>query len=238
MTNISLELLGINKYEAQAYEALIKLGKSSAAEISRESRVPYGRIYDVLNSLLSQGLIIVVPEPTKKFMASNPENLDKLLQKKSEQIKQLKEQITQLKQIYNITEKEPIEVAKGKRNFSELLHKMNTPKNYEYCIKFKVDPNPKWMRDSKKRVKEGVILKTLVKYDETTKKNIDLWQKSGAKTQMRKLEFDNIAARIIDDKEILFALIESNVTVLIRDKQFTKLMKKFFEYTWDKSEKI
>lgn len=233
-----LELLGLNKYEATSYEALVKLGKAGAQEISRESTVPYGRIYDVLNSLVAKGLIVVIPEPTKKFMASDPENLNKILNDKLKAINNLKSEIQELKKIYEVTEQEPIEIAKGKRNFSELLHKMDTPKKYEYTIKFKVDTKPEWIRDSKKREKEGVVLKTLVKYDETTKKNIETWNKSGAKKQMRKFEFDNIAARIVDDKETLFALIESNVTILIRDKQFTKLIKKFFEIAWEKSEKI
>ncbi|MGC9112137.1 helix-turn-helix domain-containing protein [Acidilobus sp.] len=50
-------LLGVNKYEAAAYLALLKLGKAKPQDIAKESSVPSQRIYDVLRSLESMGLV-------------------------------------------------------------------------------------------------------------------------------------------------------------------------------------
>jgi len=94
---MELELLGLNKYEARAYEALLQLGKASAPEIAQESGVPYGRIYDTLNSLVSKGLVIIIPEKTKKFAPAPQDNLEKLISERVAKISKLKEDLTKLK---------------------------------------------------------------------------------------------------------------------------------------------
>ncbi|MBW3022798.1 helix-turn-helix domain-containing protein, partial [Candidatus Woesearchaeota archaeon] len=48
---MDLKELGLTENEAKAYETLLRLGKTSASHISKESGVPYGRIYNVLSSL-------------------------------------------------------------------------------------------------------------------------------------------------------------------------------------------
>ena len=68
-----LRQLGLNKYEAEAYLALLSLGISGAFIISKESGVPFGRIYDSLNTLEMKGFVEVVPSKPKKYKAVNPE---------------------------------------------------------------------------------------------------------------------------------------------------------------------
>ena len=53
-------------------EAVLKLGKAGASEISKESGVPYSRIYDVLASLEHKGLVKIIPEKGKKFIRATP----------------------------------------------------------------------------------------------------------------------------------------------------------------------
>ena len=54
---MDLSLLGLNLYETNAYKALILLGEATAAQTSKESEVPYGRIYDVLAALEQKGFV-------------------------------------------------------------------------------------------------------------------------------------------------------------------------------------
>ncbi|MBA3749778.1 MAG: TrmB family transcriptional regulator [Nitrosopumilus sp.] len=51
----SMESLGLTNYEIRVYTTLLDSGASTAAEISKKSRVPYSKIYDVLNSLYVRG---------------------------------------------------------------------------------------------------------------------------------------------------------------------------------------
>ena len=65
---MDLKLLGLTDYEEKVYITLAKSGKSSAGEISRESNVPYGKIYVILEKLEAKNLVNIIPEKTKKFI--------------------------------------------------------------------------------------------------------------------------------------------------------------------------
>jgi len=54
-TRVALREMGLNAYEIDAYAALLEVGEMTAMEISREAKVPYSKIYEVLNSLKEKG---------------------------------------------------------------------------------------------------------------------------------------------------------------------------------------
>ncbi len=56
-TKETLRAMGLNAYEVDAYLALLESGQLTAMEISREAKVPYSKIYEVLNSLKEKGWI-------------------------------------------------------------------------------------------------------------------------------------------------------------------------------------
>ena len=238
MKEINLELLGLNKYEARAYEALVRLGKAGASDIARDSGVPYGRIYDVLNSLVSKSLVIIIPEKAKKFAPASPDALEKLLFAHLRNIEKVQAEIKNLKSIYVPAAEEPIEIVKGRRNFYKLIHKMPESRKYKYAYKFTSEVLPAWISSTKKQLRNGVDVRTFVKYSEETKPNIEKWQKLVPKLKQKEFDFDKVAGQIIDGKAVFFALVESNTTVLIRDKPFARLMKKLFEAAWEKAEEV
>jgi sugar-specific transcriptional regulator TrmB len=56
-TRETLREMGLNAYETDAYVALLEVGQMTAMQISREAKVPYSKIYEVLNSLKEKGWI-------------------------------------------------------------------------------------------------------------------------------------------------------------------------------------
>jgi len=56
-TRNALREMGLNAYEIDAYMALLEVGQMTAMEISREAKVPYSKMYEVLNSLKEKGWI-------------------------------------------------------------------------------------------------------------------------------------------------------------------------------------
>lgn len=63
-----LRKMGLNAYETDAYLTLLEGGKLTAMEISREAKVPYSKIYEVLNSLKQSGWIrSTETRPSKYF---------------------------------------------------------------------------------------------------------------------------------------------------------------------------
>jgi HTH-type transcriptional regulator, sugar sensing transcriptional regulator len=67
-TRDALHEMGLNAYEVDAYIALLEGGEMTAMEISQETKVPYSKMYEVLNSLKEKGwLKSGDSRPTKYF---------------------------------------------------------------------------------------------------------------------------------------------------------------------------
>jgi HTH-type transcriptional regulator, sugar sensing transcriptional regulator len=56
-TRDALREMGLNAYEIDAYIVLLEGGQMTAMEISEEAKVPYSKMYEVLNSLKEKGWI-------------------------------------------------------------------------------------------------------------------------------------------------------------------------------------
>ncbi len=54
-TRAALREMGLNAYEIDAYIVLLEGGQMTAMEISQEAKVPYSKMYEVLNSLKEKG---------------------------------------------------------------------------------------------------------------------------------------------------------------------------------------
>ncbi|MBU4374732.1 MAG: hypothetical protein KKD69_04805 [Euryarchaeota archaeon] len=96
-----LKMLGLNTYETRAYIALLSLGAAEASTISARTRIPRGRIYDVLNSLVENNLVESQDSRPKRFRAVAPkialknlvEQRNKELERKSRQLNRLVSEI-------------------------------------------------------------------------------------------------------------------------------------------------
>ncbi|MHA2102638.1 MAG: TrmB family transcriptional regulator [Candidatus Hodarchaeales archaeon] len=90
ISSTELENFGLSNYEAKTYLNMLSMGLSTAKEISDESEVPFGRIYDVLGSLEDKGLIERQDSRPKKYLANEPKIIMKnLLAIKNQELDQL-----------------------------------------------------------------------------------------------------------------------------------------------------
>jgi sugar-specific transcriptional regulator TrmB len=63
-----LREIGLNAYEIDAYVALLESGQMTAMEISKKAKLPYSKIYEVLNSLKDKRWVkSVETRPTKYY---------------------------------------------------------------------------------------------------------------------------------------------------------------------------
>lgn len=86
--------LGLSEYEKRVYRTLLRTGPTTAKELSEESEVPMGRIYDVLNGL--EGIDLVRSQTAsrpKRYAAVEPEAaLDRLLAERRAELDERAEQ--------------------------------------------------------------------------------------------------------------------------------------------------
>ena len=79
--------IGLNAYEAAVYLSLLKMGVSEASTVYKDSKVPYGKIYSVLESLIGKGLVEVQASRPKKFRAVDPElSLDIVFERRKAEV--------------------------------------------------------------------------------------------------------------------------------------------------------
>lgn len=68
-----LKSLGLTKYEAQVYIALLKVVSATASEIHEISTVPRASVYPVLDQLREKKLVSVARSTPKRFAALSPD---------------------------------------------------------------------------------------------------------------------------------------------------------------------
>jgi Sugar-specific transcriptional regulator TrmB len=73
MTTVDLlQNIGLNKYEAEAYYALLTHGPLTGYEVGKYSQVPGSRSYEILERLLEKGLALVQPGDPPRYSAQDP----------------------------------------------------------------------------------------------------------------------------------------------------------------------
>lgn len=228
--------LGLTKNESMVFETIVRLGKAGSSMISKESGVSYSRIYDILSSLEHKGLVKIVPEKGKKFIPGDPGVLKSLIENKRKVLTELDEEVGELKAIYTAAAKEAVEIARGKRNFYKLVREMSKPKKSEYNIKYSSEYNPIWEREKRGYLKKGIEIKELVRVDKESIDNIKTWL--NINKNIKEIPNKGVAISIVDDSEILIALIKSNTIIIIRDSPFVKLMSELFKSYYNHAENL
>ena len=232
---MDLSELGLSQYEQQAYASLLRLSKATASEISRDSGVVYGKIYEVLARLESKGLVVVIPDKTKLFVPGDPKELAKLVKKKQQALLTLENQVKDFQLQYTQREEEPVVLARGKKAWPKVLKLHREAKEFAYGVRSKVEIRPDTLRNLKRQLKHGIDARNLLNYRPVYQKNANRIAKLGGDT--RKYSGSEVSLSITD-KEVLIILIQSNTNVLIRDKAFILLMKDMFEALHGKCERI
>ncbi len=223
---MDLQELGLTANESKVYETLLKYGALTAANCAKQSQVPYGRIYTVLDSLERKGLIKILPEQTKKFVPSDPQELDELITKKKDSLDALKQKIKAYKTLYHERKPEAIQISYDRHNFHKLVAQMKKAEHYSYSIKYAFATDPAFMRDVKELTAQKVDYRALGRIDKETAPSVKKWHT--ITTHIRHIPNEGVAVSIIDDEEMLISCITTNTMMLIKDKPLIKLMKELF----------
>lgn len=96
MIEKTLKELGLAENTVAVYKKLLELGSGSARQIAENMGMPRPSIYDHLNILLEQGLILErLEDGKKKFVPSGPKQLKILVKEKVEMLEQESKKVDQ-----------------------------------------------------------------------------------------------------------------------------------------------
>ncbi len=229
---------GLTKNEAKVYLALLKLGKATAAEITKKSGVHRVNVYDVLDRLMEKGLISTIHRSKKRiYEAANPNQLSKLL----------KEKEAALNQILPTLEKE-FEIKKEKKNAYHFFGPEGVMQSYYMMLEQNQTLyamggsglNRKYLKHrhemwTKERIKANIPVKAL--YYESTRENKEKSHSDDKTVDIRFIPDKYTTSCMVDicgDLVVNLLPIEGNImAIVIENKELADSYRQFFQNMWD-----
>jgi len=246
MTNIEtvLSKLELTNGETKAYLALLKLGPSKVGPIVSASKVSYSKIYDVLDRLVTKGIVsFTIKEKTKLFQAISPNRLLEIVEKKEEEIKNTRKELQNIMpelELYSMKyTREEAEIFKGFKGLKtayEIFLKDIDKKTIIYFFYIYNDENSR------------LIDKFYTEMFELYKSKGHKWQ--GIETQNNSkmkapsfMEFRSVNfpipvnADISESSVLIISWSKEPTAILIRSKDIANNFRKYFESCWKLTKK-
>ncbi|MHA2227470.1 MAG: TrmB family transcriptional regulator [Candidatus Hodarchaeales archaeon] len=252
-------MFGLSNYESRVYLALLSSGIRTAKEISDESKIPIGRIYDVLNSLEDKGLADKQESRPKKFAAKEPKNaINNLLSMKKTDFLSLTEKAVVIEEkLCHLHTEKPDEslfwsVALGQKAISRYIEKISeAEKKLQLIINFRVAariPQKDVIKNLINTLKilsiNGVSIRILISgvkprsLEEEYLNSIGLFFEILDRVEIKHTRITTTAFDIIDDEKVLLKVMnpvkpdEFLAWIFVWQKKFAMELKPKFRELW------
>lgn len=235
----TLSEIGLDKYEAIVYSALLKRVIASPAEISKETKIPLTRAYSLLDALSEKGLANVVPGRPVRFQAA-PLDVG-LIPRINEKIKKLEELKTEIKKIEDEILERRVEKTVNLYQSWSIIRKIyakslkNVKKEAFYFLRFgRIDDEIYELME--KSIKKGVKIKILgPKMKETTN---TAFRYKNIGCEVRFVEINKaplVNFSVIDDESTYLNIYkedEATLLVEINNSETAEFFKNIFMSLW------
>ncbi|NQV91860.1 TrmB family transcriptional regulator [Candidatus Woesearchaeota archaeon] len=243
--------LGLTKGEIDVYLALNKLGETTTGKLVKESKVSKSKVYDILEKLISKGLVgYIIKDNVKHFSTNDPKMILNYVKKQEEELEQTKIKIQQdlLPQLIlarqTATTQRLAEIYEGYQGLKAIREElMATFKPNETLLvlgapKIANEKWEGWLLDfHKKRIKHKIKMKII--YDADAKKFGEIRKKMSL-TEVRYLPKANASLNWIDifPNAVMFGMVlKTPIAFVVRDKELAKSFKVYFNIMWAQTKK-
>jgi len=128
----NLSDIGLSKYESKVYLTLITEGISTAKTVSDVTGIPYGKVYEIINTLSQKGFVIVLPTKPMKYRAISPHQAVQIEKKNAqEKLKKIESHFLELEQQFERNK----QFTGVKNNFNVISGRSNVINKLEEMIK-------------------------------------------------------------------------------------------------------
>ena len=235
-------MVGLNTYEAKAYDALILLGASTASRVAKKSGVPSGKIYPTLDSLQEKGFITITSGRPKTYRAISPEiALGMALASEKERLQSLTKTTEDIIAAYSkrepLKEEKPQDVVETylghSAGFTRSITLHNQAQRYWKTISH-LTINKNHLDACSKAIKRGVKIQAITNVKETTLERVQQWKKRGV--EVRFLEELPFRVSIYDDKGVIFRFSHEKskqyISTHLRNVKLAVGMSSLFDSLW------
>ena len=244
-----VDQLDLNSYEKEIFLFLTGVDNADANSIYKGTKVPKGRIYSVLNSLVEKNFVNIIPTSPKKYKVDNvKESLKNYLHSKKSIINKRLEQVDDLEvkpRMFSLDRNAPsVYTFTGKE---EHLNALISLRNRAKKRLIQVAPLFVGTFASNmgiyKALRRGIKVKVITKkVTQGNKKNIKECLRLGA--NVRYLDSSDLVYFLIkDNNEFILGLEnyrnrEERLSLYSRNKGLLLVLEEYFEKLWKRSKRI
>lgn len=239
VVKLQLQELGLDSYESAAYVTLVQTGISTAHIVSKESGVPYGKIYPVLAGLEKKGFVKTFEGVPKRFVAVEPKiAIEKSIDDKKKAFENLKNKsqkiIETLGKFSSRKPNEPLEairILEGYKNYLKLSILLHKEAKEEWLSITRLEIYNEHYNATKECIKRGMKVRLLTFKDED-KKRVKLWRRIGV--EVRFIEYVPTHFSVIDNQQVTIRILgeEKYLALWIRNKTLANYLHAHFEMLW------
>jgi len=244
----TLVSIGLSEKEAGVYLALLELGKRTVSPIARKAGINRTTSYDILDRLVSKGLISVSgKEPTQEYITESPEKLrsfvESELNKKKAQLQTLDSLVPQLKSLHNVSARSQVRFYEGKEGLEQVYEDTLTS-HEEIRAYASVEDTQQTLPDYfpkyyKRRAKNGIPIRAIFP---TTPEAIELSKRN--KDELRETalvpseQFSFSPEINIYDNKVMIASWKERLGIIIESQEIADAMKKIYELAWAEAKRL
>src|SRR3989344_4245295 len=236
----SLKKFGLSEKEGNVYLSCLELGETTATDISIKSSLPRTLVYDILERLISLGLVSYNIKNSKKhFITSEPQELLRILKEKEESIKEILPNLKELQKLKSV-KRPKVEIYEGKEGMKTIMDTILRSKIKEFraygSSRSSFEIIPAFMHEwHKQRIKQKIMMKILYNNTKEAREKIKKKPESLKYTRYRfmPVELESPTATIIYENKVdLQSWTKDPFAVLIEDEQMAENQKRYFGELW------
>lgn len=236
----SLKKFGLSEKEGNVYLRCLELGETTATDISIKGNLPRTLVYDILERLISLGLVSYNIKTNKKhFIAAEPKELLRILKEKEESIKEILPNLVQLQKLKGV-KRPKVEIYEGKEGMKNVMDNILRSKVKEFraygSSRSSFEIVPAFMDEwHKQRIKQKMIMKILYNNTKEAREKVKNKPESLKYTKYKfmPIELESPTATIVyENKVVLQSWTKDPFAVLIEDEQMAENQKRYFEELW------
>ena len=247
-----LRALGLSNYESKALNLLFSK-RLTMREISKEARIPFGKVYSVIKGLKERGVLKETnSRPKCIYVEDASEIISKLINERKEQDRLLMDQLRQKISRVDKAIGKPtrfFQIGTSVEDNKEIQLRTFNEANESILQILNIHHEPKSNRESKtlwekaiiRAAERGVTFKAI--YPTKTElpwKIKRLNKEQPQKFQIRQLDTDFVRCDIIDDDKVLIKLVHSDPlqfggVLFIESEKLNENIKRIFYELWEQA---
>jgi sugar-specific transcriptional regulator TrmB len=240
--------VGFSDKEVNVYLVLLSLGKGTVAEIARRAEINRTTGYDILDKLVSYGMVSIFgKEPKQEYSAESPESIKDYLKNKKEKIdKQLEDAKTflpQLKSMHNVHDRPQVRFYEGKEGlqqvYEDTLTSSETIRAYATVDDMHAalpDYFPKYYQ---RRAGKGIHIRAIIPKTQIGKERAAKDKEEARETALIPPDKYYFSPEInIYDNKVMIASWREKLGIIIESDEIADAMKKIYELAWAEAKRL